>query len=236
MSKRLTTEEFIQKAKLVHGEKYNYNEFIYSGCENKSKIFCSKHGLFLQDPYHHLKRKQGCPICKKETLSKNKRFSIETFIEKSNQIHNKYNYSKVIYINAHTKVCIICPEHGEFWQTPCNHINGLKGCPICNFSKGELLIERWLKEQNIKFIPQKRFKNCRNQKPLPFDFYLPEINTCIEYDGKQHFDLNSRYYSDKLIKNDKIKNEYCKQNNIRLLRIKYNQNIKNILDLKIQRG
>jgi very-short-patch-repair endonuclease len=128
------------------------------------------------------------------------------------------------------KIKIICPKHGEFYQTPRNHKNN-HGCPICNTSKGEKKIREFLINKNIYFTQQYRFIDCKNILPLPFDFYLPKKNICIEYDGKQHFDKKSKYYSENLLKNDNIKNIYCKNNKIKLIRISYKKfkNIYNVL-------
>jgi very-short-patch-repair endonuclease len=94
------------------------------------------------------------------------------------------------------------------------------GCLICKQSKGEEMIKQYCVNNNINYEPQKRFNNCRGKsKPLPFDFYLPKLNTCIEYDGKQHYDTRSKYYSKNLIKNDHIKTEYCINKGITLIRL-----------------
>ena len=121
-----------------------------------------------------------------------------------------------------------------FW-TKTNHLNN-QGCPICKESKGEKEIRNYLKNNNIVFESQKKFNNCRNKNPLPFDFYLPLLNICIEYDGIQHYKSNTFFGGEKGLKqrqiNDKIKTQYCKDNDIRLLRIKYNQNnLKKLLSI-----
>ena len=100
-----------------------------------------------------------------------------------------YDYCDVKYVNAISKVEIICDKHGTFNQTPNNHLSG-KGCPICRMSHGETQIRNYLSDRNIDFEIQFRFKDCRNKLPLPFDFYLPKHNLCIEYDGEQHFREN----------------------------------------------
>jgi very-short-patch-repair endonuclease len=100
-------------------------------------------------------------------------------------------------------------------------------------SKGENKISKILDEKNVKFIREKRFKDCRDKLPLPFDFYLPEYNTCIEYDGTQHY-YEIKHWNDLnyVKKHDKMKNDYCEEQEINLLRIKYNNNKieKTILD------
>lgn len=127
MSKRATREEFICKARESHGDKYDYSKSEYVNARTKVCIICKEHGEFWQTPDNHL-RGQGCPRCKARTLSSDK----ETFVEKAKKIHgeNKYDYSKVEYKTSINKVCIICPQHGEFWQTPHSHLNG-SGCPKC---------------------------------------------------------------------------------------------------------
>lgn len=130
MSKKSTKEEFIEKARKIHGNKYDYSKVDYLNGKTKVIIICPEHGEFLQVPEKHLTG-QGCPYCC-NTLKGTK----ESFIEKARKVHgNKYDYSKVEYKNNKKKVCIICPEHGEFWQDPHNHLKG-KGCPEC----GKLLL------------------------------------------------------------------------------------------------
>ena len=132
--KNLTTEEFIEKARKVHGDKYDYSKVEYKTMHTKVCIICPIHGEFWQKPSNHISLKQGCPLCKKTKLKIDKVLTTEEFIEKARKIHgDKYDYSKVEYVNTSTKVCIICPIHGEFWQTPNNHINKCypRNCPHC---------------------------------------------------------------------------------------------------------
>ena len=110
------------------------------------------------------------------------------FIKKYRKIHgDKYDYSKVDYINNHTKVCIICPEHGEFWQVPNNHLNGY-GCPKCVMSHMENNISQLLNRNDIKYIPQCTFEWLKYKNNLYLDFYLPDYNIAIECQGEQHFE------------------------------------------------
>lgn len=137
------------------------------------------------------------------------------------------------YINQHSIVNIICPMHGIFNQLAHNHTSGY-GCPICNESIGEKNIRIFLENNGILFNQEKNFKNCIYKKYLFFDFYLPDYNICIEYDGIQHFEIVEYFggiktYEENL-KRDKIKNEYCQSNNIHLIRISYKDNINDILN------
>lgn len=130
MSKKLTTQEFIERAIAVHGNKYDYSKVVYVDNKTKVCIVCPVHGDFWQTPSSHLTGK-GCKMCGYDIAVKKNTLTKEMFIERSIETHgNKYDYSKVIYTNILTKVCIICPEHGDFFQRPNDHING-KGCPIC---------------------------------------------------------------------------------------------------------
>jgi hypothetical protein len=224
-SKKLTLEEFKEKAKKIHGDKYDYSLVEYKNYQTKVKIICPEHGVFEQLPNNHICKKYGCPSC-----SNNKKFDTSVFIEKAKKTHgDRYDYSFVEYKNAHTKVKIICKKHGLFEQISIEHIRGA-GCYLCNVSKGERAICKILDEKKITYERQKRFNDCRNIKLLSFDFYLPHINTCIEYDGLQHFQMFNNFWGGNVAleankKRDLIKNNYCKENNIKLFRIKYNDNI-----------
>ena len=187
-TKKLTTEEFIVRANIIHGNKYDYSKAEYINTRKQVCIICPEHGEFWQIPHEHIgEQKQGCPYC-----GGTKKLTTEEFIEKANIIHgNKYDYSKTTYINTDTKVCIICPEHGEFWQTPHNHISSRQGCPNCNILKNSKIvqkIESKLNELNIVFEKEKTFDWLINKSNMYIDFYLPEYNVGIECHGIQHFE------------------------------------------------
>ena len=219
---------FIEKATMIHNNNYDYSLVEYKNIDTKVKIICPVHGEFVQTPANHLKG-SGCLKCS----SINRRVGNDDFISKAKKIHNdKYDYSLVDYKTSHVKVKINCSKHGEFKQTPHSHLKG-QGCPICNESKGELKIRELLNDKQILFVTQKRFKDCKNIKELPFDFYLSDYNICIEFNGIQHYKPIEAFGGDKAFKeqqkNDKIKRKYCEKNNILLLIIKYNENVNNIL-------
>jgi very-short-patch-repair endonuclease len=217
---RKTTEQYIEIAKKVHNNFYDYSQTIFINNKKKVKIICPKHGEFLQDPKHHLSG-SGCPFCNIVTT--------DDFIKKSKDIHgNLYDYSKVNYIRANEKVIIICLKHGDFKQVPNNHIQG-RGCPKCKLSNGEKTINKFLSDNDIKFEIQKKFNKCIFQKYLKFDFFLFDYNICIEYDGEQHFTPidhfggKDRFEITKIT--DQIKTTFCEKNGIFLLRINYKENI-----------
>jgi len=221
MRKKLTKDEVIKLFNISHGDKYDYSLMIYNNYDEKIKIICKEHGSFEQSPNNHIKN-HGCPYC-----TKNKKYTTNEFIIKSKEIfgEDRYDYSLTNYINSHTKVKIICKEHGQFEKSPNNHISKRQGCPYCNGSLGENRIGIYLDKNNILFQKEKTFNKCIDIKRLRFDFYLSEYNTCIEFDGKQHYIINHIFGNEDDFKSarkrDKIKNEYCKNNNIHLLRISY---------------
>lgn len=130
------------------------------------------------------------------------------------------------YVNAKTKIKHICSRCGNIYeQTPYNHLENY-GCPICNESHGERYIRNYLDEHNIKYESQKRFHDLKDKTYLSYDFYLPEYNTLIEYQGKQHYEsvsFNGKDYTDleKQQYHDNLKREYAKNNGYKLLELKY---------------
>lgn len=179
----------------------------------------------------------GCNSCALELKSVNQRKTSKNFIDKSNKVHNGlYDYSLVDYKNTHSDIKIVCKIHGEFNQRPCHHIRG-SGCPLCNESKGEKEIREFLEDNIIDYSQQHKFNDCRNVLPLPFDFYLPSYNTCIEYDGIQHFKPKDFFGGENGLKKrkelDGIKTKYCEDNKIPLIRIRYNENVINKLKIKL---
>ena len=217
--KKLTNNEILEKCKKIHKNKYDYSKSDFSIYDRKIIIICKKHGEFKQMINNHLNQKQGCPKC----IGLNK--TTEDFIEESIKIHGLiYDYSMVKYKLAKDKVSIICKKHGEFKQSPTHHLSG-QGCKKCKCSKGEKIINDILLLNNIKYIHHYTFNNFSNHE---FDFYLPEKNICIEYDGVQHFKPVPYFGGEKSFINqqirDKEKDKYCAENNIKLIRISYIEN------------
>jgi protein-arginine kinase activator protein McsA len=222
-----TTEGFIKKAKEIHGDKYDYSLVEYINRSTKVKIICKVHGMFEQMPQSHLITRSGCYKCGRIASGKKLSKSSGEFINKIIKVHgNVYDYSLVDYKNAESIIKIICKIHGVFQQKAKTHREG-HGCQKCYAfkSKGEEKIRKFLQKNNILFEEQKTFNECKNKIKLRFDFYLPKHNALIEYDGIQHYKpINSwggKIRFKEIIKSDKIKNEFAKQNHIKLLRIKY---------------
>lgn len=209
--RKLTLEEFIEKARVIHGDKYDYSEVDYQSNKVKVKIICQKCGhIFWQIPNSHLLGK-GCPKC----IGKEK-LTIKTFINRANILHNyKYDYSKSIYINYITDLNIICPIHGIFKQNPKVHLRG-SGCPDCaksiSCSKGEIEMYEYIKSIYSGTI----LKNTRKYiGSLELDVYLLELKLAFEYNGEHwhqiHEERTPGYHENK--------RQSCKDKGIRLVEV-----------------
>ena len=158
-----TQEEIINKIKAVHGDYYDLSQVEYKGIFEKITLICPKHGPFQIRPHNIICNKQGCKKCGYENSAKKQTGNLKSFIEKANIVHNsKYDYSKSVYVNNSTDLCIICheidpithKEHGEFWKRPSYHLDGI-GCPKCtnkNFYSVEEFIEKANIVHNNKYI------------------------------------------------------------------------------------
>ena len=210
ISKRvMSLENFIERARNVHGDKYDYSKVEYKQAHTKICIICPKHGEFWQTPASHLQGKK-CPKCSKP----HSKYTKDAFIKKAKEVHgDKYDYSKVEYINSQTKVCIICPKHGEFWQKPNDHLCG-KGCPKCNESHLEKSVEGMLIKEKVKYIYQYKTQWLGKQS---LDFYLPDYNIGIECQGTQHFGVGKWAENDNIIERDKKKFSLCNDNQVDLI-------------------
>jgi hypothetical protein len=146
---KLTTEEFIKKAKEVHRDKYNYSKAVYENISTKVCIICkeSGHGEFYQTPNSHLQG-VGCPKCGESVRANSRTYTKNFFEKKAREIHgDEYNYSKVDYKSSRDKICIICSTHGEFYQSPSSHLQG-KGCPMCGGTK-KLTTENFIRRSRL---------------------------------------------------------------------------------------
>lgn len=138
MPKKLTTKDFIERAKVVHGECYDYSKSIYEDKKKPLIIICSKHGEFKQSPHHHLWRKQGCPECAKIQRAKSNTKSVDNFLQIAHEVHgDTYDYSQIEYKGRRVPMAIVCKKHGVFYQTAQTHIKG-SGCPQCAIEKNAM--------------------------------------------------------------------------------------------------
>lgn len=153
----MKSNEFINQAKLIHNNKYDYSKADYKNTQIKVCIICPEHGEFWQTPYSHLKG-CGCPKC-----YGNKKLTTEEFISRSKEIHkDKYDYSKTTYVNKRTTVIIVCPIHGDFKQLAGHHLRG-QGCPEC----GKQYAKMWRKGKFNDFVKESN-KRFNEEYVFPF--------------------------------------------------------------------
>ena len=186
---RYTTEIFIEKAKKIHNNIYDYSKVEYTNYHNKVKIICKEHGQFEQSPSHHLKG-QGCCKCGEIKTANSKYSSTDEFIEKSKKIYgDKYDYSKTEYKKSDKNIIIICKEHGEFEKRPSNHINSNQGCPKCQTKKQHSKTQiQWLNFISIKDNINIQHAENGNEFLIPStkykaDGYCQKTNTIFEFHG-----------------------------------------------------
>jgi len=229
--KYMDQDYFIELAKQVHGNKYDYSKVFFQGGKTPVEIICPIHGSFTQAPGNHVNAKQGCPECGTEKAHEKVRLGKDEFIKRAKEVHgDKFNYDKLQYTSLRDNVTITCPKHGDFSQNAQNHLYGF-GCPKCSQSRGEKIVGDILTKNNVNYERQKRFTKCFNIGPsgkctrLPMDFYLPDYNAVIEYDGIQHYQPIETFGGEKAFKStkirDEIKNTYCRENGIKMIRISY---------------
>ena len=233
-----TNEALVKKFQEIYGNLYDYSKVDHSHINNEIKIICKKHGEFLQSARNHLVGK-GCYKCGRISASKKATLTNDEAINNFKSIHgNRYNYSKVEYINNRIKVQIICKIHGSFWQTPNSHQDG-KGCTECSLSKGEAQVAKFLDDHEFDYILEYPVLNELSGKYLRYDFYVPEINCFIEYDGEQHFKpVNLGGMSDEqalkvhegVVKRDKIKNKIAEEQKIDIIRIRFDEDVSDVLN------
>ena len=219
-TQKKTTEQFIEESKLIWGDRFDYSDSEYSGALKKIKIFDRYLGIFInQLPTLHL---SGHEV---------KNITNDVFINLSKLVSDyKYSYDKCMYINKTSKVTLICTDHGEFRVLPFNHLSYGQVCKKCEATTFNKYIKKFLNFNNISFYQEHKFIDCN----FPFDFYLPKYRAVIEFDGIQHYEPVDRFGGLKAYEslkiNDKIKNDYCEDNYIDLIRIRYDQ-IDRIFDI-----
>lgn len=205
----------------------------YINANTNTDFYCTKCGFIWNARPNNLLHGKGCPKC-----AGNIKLTHEEFVLKVKEINPNIEVIGT-YINARVKITFGCKIDGHKWDSKPTHILSGHGCPKCSESQGEKQISQWLKKHKIYFIAQKRFCGCKDEYLLPFDFYIPDKNICIEYDGKQHFEPvdfagKGKEWAEKQLsitrRHDKIKNDYCNNNNICLIRIPYFKDINNELN------
>ncbi len=221
----------------VHGNRYQYDVNSYSDVSHKMNIHCEKHGWFKQKPYQHYGG-SGCNLCEIDEVHEKQKIDFNQFVERSMEKHGtRYDYSEAVYIDIFTPIHIICSHHGSFIQIPRDHYRG-SGCPKCIGSRGENTIRIILQELAVEFVEQKSFDDLIYKSKLKCDFFLPDLNTVIEYNGLQHYEPVSIFGGiEGLIETqnrDLLKYEYLDSRGIDLIIIRYDiEDIKEYLQERL---
>lgn len=183
--------------------------------------------------HHFIQYPHNCPSCHPKGTSQ--KITLEECQKRIDSAFGENVLTIVKYNGNNTTSVFKCNKCNYIFEAVPTSIwrKRTLGCPQCTQSKssGENLIEAFLRKNNIHFRKQERFANCKDKQMLPFDFYLPDYNTCIEFQGEQHYKKDSFYWSEKLMEHDEIKRNFCKKHNIKLIEIPYweKNNISNIL-------
>jgi very-short-patch-repair endonuclease len=223
-----STNIFVKQAINIYGSiLHDYSKVKYKTAKIKVEVICGVHGSFFILPTSYLKG-NGCPKCSFSKSANKRASSKEEFIGSSKRVHGtkKFGYSRVVYLNGHTKVELECFKHGFFKQTPNSNLVG-RGCPRCKNSQGETAVRVYLEKIGIHFKEKQTFSSCKYKRVLPFDFFVPTKNILIEFDGAQHFKPVKKWGGKKAfnqtVLRDGIKTEWALKNGYTLLRIRYNE-------------
>ena len=237
VNKTLTHEDFLKQMEKVNSD----IEFlsVYTGARNPIKCKCKKCGCEWETKAGSLQHGHGCRVCGYEKVSQLLTKTNEEFLSQLKK-KNPYIYPLEEYKHGRQVMKFKCLQCSYIFTSSPHEVLAGHGCPSCKCSQGEKLIKQFLDDYNIEYIYQYKTQDCKNINTLSFDFYLPEIKTVIEYDGQQHFKPVSfgSKNEEKVLKNfkegqkrDKIKNKYCEDNGIKMIRIPYTKfdNIEQIL-------
>jgi hypothetical protein len=231
-TQKLTTEEFVKRAKEIHGDKYSYSRTYLANMRTKIDVDCQRCGAPMNImPQSHLRHGGGCGKCSFKAMGEARRKTTDEFVKQAKEVHghDRYDYSRAEYKGGRERIEIICPkeDHGSFWTMPSSHTSLKTGCPRCNYSHLETAIAKALDKAGIEYEPQWSFPDCKDAKRLRFDFWLPKLKALIEGDGKQHFMAVSfhGHLSDFEggRRKDLIKNNYCRKKKHHLLRASFSE-------------
>lgn len=214
---------FIEKARRIHGDKYDYSKVVYEASHKKVCIICPEHGEFWQTPNDHADRKARggtcCPMCGKNG-KRQKKYTQEEYIGLASKVFGGfYDYSKTVYRAMQKPIIVTCPEHGDFEIRAFDHLRNKCGCPEHHVkSTLELQVESMLQEHGIEYVYEKRFSWLGL---MSLDFYLPKYNMAIECQGSQHFvpveSWGGVNNCEAVKKRDSLKRELCEENSVELL-------------------
>ncbi len=228
----LRREEYLKQIHALHGDRYRYNLPPTFKASDRIEVICSEHKEFHPTAGHHA-RGSNCGHCMKSV-----KITDEMFFERALEKHGSlYDYSKVRYQGMHKHIIVGCFEHKDFIVTPSNFLNYGCGCPSCNdnLSSLERRAADFFIEHDIDFVAQWRHPDCRDIRPLPFDFLLPALGALVELDGQQHFkpvkwgssisDKEAEAVLFEIQKRDQIKTNWAISSGRRIIRIRFDESV-----------
>ena len=255
LARRMSFDQWKIIADQTHNHAYTYDKSSYTTSKGKVRIKCSKHGWFEQSAGMHAYAGHGCEDCGNERISSARTRTLDQLIKQARSVHgDAYDYSQIksdpisnnVIYDSLGKVPINCKEHGTFSIAANNHIHLQQGCPQCAATKGESRVRQYLELNQFDYIFQWSEHDCRDKGKLRFDFYVPDIHTVIEFDGQQHFmpvnftgamteeEMNAKF--DDVLRRDGIKEQWCKDNGIRLIRIPYTEDVEETLMAELKKS
>ena len=226
-----TQDDYIKEIKLKNPNIEVIGKYV--GAKTKILHKCLTHNVAWEVTPTNILKGCGCYQCLRDKIGNKNCASHDEYVIKLSDINNNIVVLEE-YCGTEIKIKHKCTVCGHKWMAKPGNILTGKGCPKCNESHGEKNISHYLKINNITYISQYTFDDCKDKRKLPFDFYLPELNVCIEYDGEQHFKAVNHFGGEEGLSirrlHDQIKTNYCQNHGIPLLRIKYDENIEEKLN------
>ena len=241
-AEKIPFNEFVRRARETHGDKYSYNKETYTDISSKTTITCKTHGDFEQYAIIHVNG-CGCDYCARELVRESRMLNTDIFVRRAKDKYgDRFDLTDTVYKGWDKNVTIKCNTCGEYFeQKPNNFLRGF-GCPNCNLSNGETIIKKFLEDCSINFKQQYALPNedlfCSNKK-LFVDFFLPDLNTIIEFNGDQHYRpvemWGGKEQFEKQQRRDNAVRSYCEDHNITLIEIPYKDmaNIEKILSKEL---
>lgn len=241
-----TTEDFVSEVSLWHPEIEVLGECV--SMHTPIQVRCKDCGNIWSPEARSLKTTEGCPACGASKRATSRTKTHDWFVK---EMATVAPHIQIVgkYTGTHKPVECCCVIHNIAWKSyPCNLLNKSAGCPMCAIgrfnnqpSKGERAIAQWLNEHGIVYKQEVSFDGLAHKRALRFDFYLPDENVAIEFDGAQHFEPVDYWNThcggtlEDIQKRDQIKNNYCQEHGISLIRIPYTEfeNISEILSKNI---
>ncbi len=205
----------------------DFSEFTYHGSHVAGWVTCKKCRRKFLSTYDRMYRAgSGCNYCRHIEGFEKQKIPVDAALKNMKNANKDIDFSFFEYKNSRIPgicKCLICDN--EWMASYHSIVNNGSGCPKCNSSKGEKQVAAILNGLNISYIPQYKFEKCKIVRNMPFDFYIPEYNICVEVQGGQHFRpvqwFGGKKGFEKTLERDKTKLSYCEENGIRLILVNY---------------